>query len=130
MRLALLIQGAPQTTDAAATALHFAQAATAAGHRIHRAFFHQDGVHIANRFVTLPADEVDLASEWLEFARRHEVELTVCVAAAARRGVVDAAEAARAGLTGATLRDGFQVAGLGQMIEAMLETDRTVTFGA
>ena len=50
MRLALLIQGAPQSTDGAATALRFAQAATAAGHRIHRAFFHKDGVHIANRF--------------------------------------------------------------------------------
>ena len=130
MHIALLIQGAPQGSDAPAAALRFARAALAGGHRIHRAFFHKDGVCIANRFVSLPADERDVAAEWLEFARRHDVELTVCVAAAARRGVVDAGEAARAGLEGATLREGFEVAGLGQMIEAMLEADRTVTFGA
>lgn len=130
MRIALLIQGAPRTTDAPAAALKFARAALAGGHRIHRAFFHKDGVCIANRFVALPADEPDIAAEWLEFAGRHDVELTVCVAAAARRGVVDAGEAARAGLSGATLRDGFEVAGLGQMVESMLEADRTVTFGA
>lgn len=130
MRIALLIQGAPRTTDAPVAALRFARAALAAGHRIHRAFFHKDGVCIANRFVALPADEPDIAAEWLDFAGRHDVELTVCVAAAARRGVVDAGEAARAGQDGATLREGFEVAGLGQMVEAMLEADRTVTFGA
>ncbi len=130
MRIALLIQGAPRTTDAPVAALKFARAALAAGHGIHRAFFHKDGVCIAHRFVSLPADEPDVAAEWLEFAGRHEVELTVCVAASARRGVVDAGEAARAGLNGATLREGFDVVGLGQMIEAMLEADRTVTFGA
>ena len=130
MRIALLIQGAPRTTDAPVAALKFARAALAAGHAIHRAFFHKDGVCIANRFVALPADEPDIAAEWLEFAERHDVELTVCIAASARRGVLDAGEAARAGLSGATLREGFEVAGLGQMIEAMLEADRTVTFGA
>lgn len=130
MRIALLIQGAPRTTDAPVAALKFARAALAAGHRIHRAFFHKDGVCIANRFVALPADEPDIAAEWLEFAARQDVELTVCIAASARRGVLDPGEAARVGLNGATLREGFEVAGLGQMIEAMLEADRTVTFGA
>ena len=130
MRIALLIQGGPRTTDAPVAALKFARAALAAGHRIHRAFFHKDGVGIANRFVALPSDEPDIAAEWIKFAGRHDVELAVCVAASARRGVVDAGEATRAGLDGATLREGFEVAGLGQMIEAMLESDRTVTFGA
>ena len=130
MRIALLIQGAPQGSDAPAAALRFARAAHAAGHRIHRAFFHKDGVCIAHRFVSRPADEPDVAAQWLEFARDHGVELTVCVAAAARRGVVDAGEASRAGLEGATVREGFEVAGLGQMVEAMAAADRTVTFGA
>ena len=87
MRIALLIQGAPRSTDAAVAALRFARAALEAGHRIHRAFFHKDGVCIANRFVALPADEPDVATEWLEFGESHDVELTVCVAASARKTV-------------------------------------------
>ena len=130
MRISLLILGAPLTTDAPAQALRFARAAVAAGHGVHRAFFHKDAATIANRFVSLPGDEVDIAALWLDFAQRHDIEVTVCVAAGARRGVVDEGEAARAGLRGATLREGFRIAGLGEMVGAMLETDRTVTFGA
>ncbi|MYE80716.1 MAG: sulfurtransferase complex subunit TusD, partial [Gammaproteobacteria bacterium] len=124
MRIALLIQGAPRTTDAPVAALKFARAALAAGHAIHRAFFHKDGVCIANRFVALPADEPDIAAEWLEFAERHDVELTVCIAASARRGVLDAGEAARAGRTGATLGEGLEVDRLGQIIEERRAADR------
>ena len=130
MRISLLILGAPLTTDAPAQALRFARAAVAAGHRVHRAFFHKDAVAIANRYVSLPGDEVDIAALWLDFAQRHDVEAIVCVAAGGRRGVVDEGEAARAGRRGATLREGFRIAGLGEMVGAMLESDRTVTFGA
>ena len=44
-------------------------------------------------------------------------ELTLCIAAGQRRGIVED-----------DIAEGFSIAGLGQMIEAMSESDRTVTF--
>lgn len=130
VRFALLIRGAPWTTDAPAIALRFARAAVAAGHGVQCAFFHGDAAGIANRYATPPQDEAHIATAWVEFAARHDVPLTACVASAARRGIMAAGEAQRLGLGGATLRDGFELGGLGQLIEAMECADRTVTFGA
>ena len=130
MQLSLLIQGDPWTTDAPAAALKFARAAVAAGHGVRRAFFHGDAASIANRGAMPPQDEENIAAAWVEFATRHDIPLTACIASAARRGVVDADAAERLGLAGATVRDGFELGGLGQMIEAMEGAERTVTFGA
>lgn len=131
MRFSLLVRGAPWGSDAPATALRFARAALAAGHSVRRVFFHGDAVGIANRHATPPQDEEDWARAWVEFARRHDVPLTVCVASAARRGVVAEDGTTRPDAAGgASLRDGFELGGLGQLIEAMDGADRTVTFGA
>lgn len=130
VRFALLIRGAPWTSDAPAAALRFARAALAAGHSVQCAFFHGDGAGIANRYATPPQDEDNIAAAWVEFAGRHGVPLTACVASAARRGIMAAGEAQRLELGGATLRDGFELGGLGQLIQAMEGADRTVTFGA
>ena len=130
MQLSLLIQGDPWTTDAPAAALKFARAAVAAGHGVRRAFFHGDAASIANRGAMPPQDEENIAAAWVEFATCHDIPLTACIASAARRGVVDADAAERLGLAGATVRDGFELGGLGQMIEAMEGAERTVTFGA
>ena len=130
MRITLLIQGAPFASDAPRSALRFARAAVESGHRIHRAFFYNDGVYIANAFASPPRDETDVAAQWVEFARTHDIDLTVCVAASLRRGIVDENEAEQYELGGANLREGFEIVGLGQMVEGMLEGDRTVTFSA
>ena len=130
MRITLLIQGAPFASDAPRSALRFARAAVESGHRIHRAFFYNDGVYIANAFASPPRDETDVAAQWIDFARDHDIDLTVCVAASLRRGIVDDNEAEQYELGGANLREGFEIVGLGQMVEGMLEGDRTVTFSA
>ena len=54
----------------------------------------------------------------------------VCIAAALRRGVVDQTEADRYQLPGSNLRDGYELSGLGQLVDAALTADRVVTFGA
>ena len=132
LQFALLIQGAPATSDAPAAALKFAQAAVAADHRIRRAFFHGDGASIANRFAVPSEDETDVAAAWAAFARQHDVSLIVCVASAARRGATEDGRAPRRSDddAGVMLRDGFEIGGLGQMIEAINSAHRTVTFGA
>ena len=71
-----------------------------------------------------------MAAQWIDFAHSHDIDLTVCVAASLRRGIVDDNEAEQYELGGANLRDGFTIVGLGQMVEGMLEGDRTVTFSA
>ena len=130
MQFSLLVQGAPAASDAPAAALRFAQAAVAAGHRIHRAFFHGEGASIAHGGAAPPQDETDVARAWVDFARRHDISLVACVASAARRGVATAESGASTGGAPAAVRDGFVIGGLGQMIEAMNAADRTVTFGA
>lgn len=130
MRIMLFVRGAPYTTDAPQSALKFAEAAVVAGHEIHRVFFYNDAVLIGSRFAVVPQDESDLTKLWVNFGKNNEVELTVCIAASLRRGILSKKESERYEITGSNLADGFEIVGLGQMIEGMLTTDRTVTFGA
>ena len=62
-------------------------------------------------------------------AAAHDLELIVCVAAAQRRGIVDADEAKRQGKDATNIAEGFEISGLGQLIEAGITADRLVAFG-
>ena len=53
----------------------------------------------------------------------------LCVAAAQRRGIADADEAKRNGKDADNIAEGFRISGLGQLIEAGIQSDRLVTFG-
>ena len=53
----------------------------------------------------------------------------LCVAAAQRRGLLDADEAKRAGKDVDNMAPGFQISGLGQLIDAGIQADRLVVFG-
>ena len=130
MDLALAVYGSNQTHQASLTALRFAREAIAGGHRIVRVFFYQDGVYSGNAFAEPPQDEEDVVQGWRDFAGAADTELIVCVASALRRGVIDAAEAGRYEKAAANLGAPFQIAGLGQLIDAAREADRLVTFGA
>ncbi len=76
-------------------ALLFAQAALAGGHEIVRLFFYQDGVYNAANSIVTPQDEQDLPREWREFVHQHQLDAVVCIAAALRRGTLNADEAQR-----------------------------------
>jgi tRNA 2-thiouridine synthesizing protein D len=130
MRFALVVHGGPASHPASRTALRFARAALAAGHRIDRVFFHQDGVLNGSALTVAPQDETDPADAWAALGREHAVDLVVCIASALRRGVLDADEAERHGRAQGVLRPEFTISGLGQLVDAALETDRLVTFGA
>jgi tRNA 2-thiouridine synthesizing protein D len=47
-----------------------------------------------------------------------------------RRGIINATEAERYEKQGHNLTDEFVLSGLGQLVEAGLESDRLITFGA
>lgn len=129
MKFALMVTAAPYAHQAADTALAFAHAALAKGHEITRVFFYNDGVLNASRLSVPPQDERNVQAKWSELAEKHGVDLVVCVAAAQRRGVLDASEAARHGRDAHNLAPGFRISGLGQLIEAAMIADRTISFG-
>lgn len=128
MRYTLLVTGPAYGTQHASSALLFARALLQAGHQLESVFFYREGVLNANQLTAPASDEVDVVREWQQLQISHGVALNICVAAALRRGVVDAQEAARLQLAGSNLQPGFVLSGLGALAEASLTCDRLVQF--
>ena len=130
MKLSIQVNEGPYQHQAADTAYQFTKAAIAAGHEIFRVFFYHDGVNNATRLAVPPQDDRNIAKQWSELATANNLDMVVCIAAAQRRGIMDADEAKRQGLDADNLIEGFRISGLGQLIEAGIEADRLVVFGA
>lgn len=128
MRYTLLVTGPAYGTQHASSALLFARALLQAGHQLESVFFYREGVLNANQLTAPASDEVDLVREWQQLHQAHGVALNICVAAALRRGVTDAQEAARLQLAGSNLQAGFVLSGLGALAEVALTCDRLVQF--
>jgi len=129
MKFAILINEGPYTHQASDSAWHFTEAALRAGHDIVRVFFYHDGVNNGTRLSVPPQDDRNVSERWSELGQQHELELILCVAAAQRRGLLDEDEAKRAGKDSNNIAPGFQISGLGQLIDAGIQADRTVVFG-
>ncbi|WP_280545802.1 MULTISPECIES: sulfurtransferase complex subunit TusD [unclassified Halomonas] len=129
MRYAILLMGAPYSDQASHSALRFARALVARGHRLEAVFFYHDGVHNAARLAAPPQDEPHLVDAWAALANEHRVALQVCIAAALRRGLLDEREAARHGKDGVSVQAPFELTGLGQLVDLGTRCDRLVTFG-
>ena len=110
-------------------ALLFAQAALAGGHEIVRLFFYQDGVYSAANSVVTPQDEPDIAQQWRALVSEHQLDGVVCIAAALRRGVLNAEEAARYQRSAVNLDAPWALSGLGQLHDAAQAADRLICFG-
>lgn len=115
----LLITESPQA------GLAFARAALASGHQLASVFFYGEAVRIANGLVPQVGDEPHLGEAWREFATQNGLELAVCVAAAERRGILDTEQAAEHELP-PSMAAPFRQAGLGELITASAQSDRTV----
>ena len=120
MKYSLLIQSAPGTA-AARSALAFTDALLAAGHEIHRLFFYQAGVGLADR-------QQPASRDWQQRLFTHQLDAVVCITEALRHGLVSEQEAQGA-MGFARIAEGFQVSGLGQLADALGASDRVVTFG-
>lgn len=127
---ALMVLGAPVSTQAPQSALNFTRAALDAGHEVLRVFFFHDGVHCGNQWLIPPAGQRSIAEQWAELAQQQKIDLVVCVASALKRGVLDAGEAKRYNKSAANLHPAFALSGLGQWIDACANANRIVTFGA
>jgi tRNA 2-thiouridine synthesizing protein D len=129
MKLSVVLNEGPYQHQAADTAYHFTRAAIAKGHEIFRVFFYHDGVYNGSRLTTPPQDDRNIVERWSALAEEHDVDLVVCVAAAQRRGIVDETEQKRHAKDANNIAPGFRISGLGQLIEAGIESDRLVVFG-
>lgn len=129
MNATLVIYSAPIASRAPFQALQFARAWLLAGHTIERVFFYADGVHTAAATAAPPRDEFNAHLAWQQLASEHQLDLVVCIAAALRRGVIDLQEAARFQRPLHNLGEGFRLGGLGELVEATLASDRTLSFG-
>lgn len=129
MIFSIMVLGSPASHEAAGSALRFTRAVIESGHKLHRVFFYHDGVSGASKLQLTPQGELPVAQQWQQLASEHDIDLIVCIASALKRGIVDADEAERHELDSANLLEGFAISGLGQLIDASIESDRMVTFG-
>lgn len=129
MKFMVVVNGSPSDSEAARSALRFCEAVLRAQHELVRLFFYQDGVQVASALQQPPQGEVAISTQWQQFISEHKLDAVVCIAAALRRGVVDAAEAARYELPAHNLQAGFELSGLGQYIDGLAQADRVVSFG-
>lgn len=130
MKFTLNILGAPYSTQSMSTALRFAQTLLAQGHQIYRVFFYHDAVNAGNALITPQQDELNIPKEWQVLSQEHDLDLVICIASALKRGILNETEAKRHDKPTQNLADGFDLSGLGQLVEAMAESDRVVSFGA
>ena len=124
MIFTIAVLGGPYDSQANLHALKFAQSAINNGHHINRVFFFHEGVSIALEQRDLSQEEFDYNKAWRELSSEHDVELNVCISSGGRRGVV------KNKTTNSTLAEGFELVGLGLLVEAISSGDKYVEFSA
>ena len=129
MKFAIQVNEGPYQHQAVDTAYQFAKAAIAKGHEIFRVFFYHDGVNNATDLAVPPQDDRNITKLWIELAEANNIDMVVCIAAAQRRGLLDKNEAERQGKRTDNIAPVFRISGLGQLVEAGIQSDRLVTFG-
>lgn len=129
MKYGIMVSEGPYTHEAADTAYNFTKAVLEKGHEVYRVFFYHDGVNVGTRLGVPPQDDRNITAKWTELAEQYDLDLVVCVAAAQRRGLLDDDEAKRHGKDASNIAPKFHISGLGQLIEAGIQSDRLVAFG-
>ncbi len=118
MKFGVVVNEGPYQHQASDTAYLFCKAVIAKGHEVLRVFFYHDGVNNATRLTEPPQDDRHIVNRWSKLAEEHGVDLVVCVAAGLRRGIQEE-----------NLAPGFHISGLGQLVEAGIQSERLVVFG-
>jgi tRNA 2-thiouridine synthesizing protein D len=129
MKFGILVNEGPYQHQASDSAYQFTKAALDKGHEIFRVFFYHDGVNNGTRLATPPQDDRNITTRWAELANKYNLDLVICIAAAQRRGIVDKEEMKRQGKDADNIAPGFRISGLGQLIEAGIQSDRLIVFG-
>lgn len=129
MIFSLIVYAAPYSSEGSTSALHFAESLISQGHELYRVFFYGDGVHNSNHLHCPPQDEINIPKRWKSLSEAHNIDLVVCIAASLRRGILNQEEADRYEKKTHNCETPFNISGLGQMIDASVQSDRVITFG-
>ena len=129
MIFSLAIYSAPYSSQASYTAYRFALALLENGHSLYRIFFYHDAIHTASSLTTPQQDEINFTAQWQTMAKMHGIDLVVCIAAALKRGLLNQNESNRYEKPTHNLAEGFEISGLGQLVDAAVVSDRLITFG-
>ncbi|MCG6869188.1 MAG: sulfurtransferase complex subunit TusD [Gammaproteobacteria bacterium] len=129
MKFGIQVNEGPYNHQSSDSAYQFTKAALEKGHEIFRVFFYHDGVYNGSRLGVPPQDDRNITELWEALGEKYNLDLVVCVAAAQRRGVLDESEANRNGKDANNIAPKFRISGLGQLIEAGVQSDRLIVFG-
>lgn len=129
MIFSIAIYAAPYSSQASHSAYRFALALLENGHTLYRVFFYHDAVHTASALTTPQQDEINFTQKWVLLAQQHKIDLVVCIAAALKRGILNQQEARRYEKPTFNIAEGFELSGLGQLLDAAVTSDRLITFG-
>jgi tRNA 2-thiouridine synthesizing protein D len=129
VKFSIVVYAAPYSIQASESALRFTQTLLESGHEVYRLFFFSDGVHNTSRLAVAAQDEINIPERWDELISRYELDSVACVTSAIKRGIVDSKEAQRHELDADSIRSSSEIGGLGQLIDATLNSDRVVSFG-
>ncbi|XOV81790.1 MAG: sulfurtransferase complex subunit TusD [bacterium] len=130
MIFTVAVHGAPYASFANHHALGFCESLLQQGHQLNRVFFYHEGVQTGLNSRVTPQGETDVVQRWLALKAQYDVELAVCIANALKRGVLNESEQARYNKPAATLIADFELVGLGQLIDAIAQSDRYIEFPA
>ncbi len=129
MKFAIQVNEGPYQHQASDTAYQFTKAALEKGHEIFRVFFYHDGVNNGTRLTTPPQDDRNITNRWIDLGEKYDLDLVVCVASAQRSGIVDEDEMKLQGKDATNIAPRFRISGLGQLVEAGIQSDRLMVFG-
>jgi len=110
-------------------ALKYCKALVDQSHTISQIFFYQEAVTLASNLLVPAQDEYNAQQQWIAFSHAHNIRLTVCVAAAIRRGVLNDADCKRYDKPISNVHSDFLIVGLGEFLTTMEQADKQVTFG-
>ena len=74
-------------------------------------------------------DETHIQQQWDSLIAENNIDSVVCVSSALKRGIINLEESNRHDLESISLSDNSEIAGLGQLIDASINSDRLVNFG-
>lgn len=127
MKFQLNVYGAPWSGNSASQAIRLAHNLLKEGHEILRVFFFFDGVYHGLLTQSPASDEFPLLQQWQQLSEQN-VELLLCIAASANRGILNDQEAERYAQPISTMAPQFELTGLGQWASGFHDADRIVTF--
>lgn len=129
MKFSIVVHSAPYSSEGTQSALRFCQALLEDEHEIYRLFFFRDGVHNLSRLSVVGQDECNLQQAWDDLIQQHDIDAVACVTSALKRGIIDQQEAERYEKPAHNLLESASIAGLGQLVDAIQNSDRVLNFG-